>query len=160
MCRLRNIMTTIFCGSPVATFCFYKSRRHQVLNCLIFLWYMKPICLWAKKITIENVIALLQVLSSSFIFLTFTKCQNRPSETEAWSYLSLNTFILNSKTICKIVAQQRFTAEQMNNQQFWLKSWYVANLTVEQSAWKLWYCTPIALRSHKCSWVPLANINQ
>lgn len=49
-----------------------------MLNCLIFLYYMKSICLWVWKITIENVITLLQVLSSSFIFLTFAKCQTAP----------------------------------------------------------------------------------
>lgn len=32
---------------------------------------MKSICLWAWKITIVKVITLLQVPSSSFIFLTF-----------------------------------------------------------------------------------------
>lgn len=37
---------------------------------------MKSICLWAWKITIENVITLLQVLSSSFIFLTFKDLLN------------------------------------------------------------------------------------
>lgn len=37
---------------------------------------MKSICLWAWKITIEDVITLLQVLSSSFIFLTFKDLLN------------------------------------------------------------------------------------
>lgn len=62
----------------MATFGSYKSWKHQVLNCLIFQSYMKSICLWAKKITIEEVITLLQVLSSSFIFPAFTKCQTVP----------------------------------------------------------------------------------
>lgn len=37
---------------------------------------MKAICLWAWEITIEKVITLLQVLSSSFIFLTFKDLLN------------------------------------------------------------------------------------
>lgn len=37
---------------------------------------MKPICLWARKITIEKVITLFQVLLSSFIFLTFKDVLN------------------------------------------------------------------------------------
>lgn len=37
---------------------------------------MKPICLWARKITIEKVITLFQVLLSSFIFLTFKNVLN------------------------------------------------------------------------------------
>lgn len=37
---------------------------------------MKSICLWAWEITIEKVITLLQVLSSSFIFLTFKDLLN------------------------------------------------------------------------------------
>lgn len=47
-----------------------------MLNCLIFQQDMKSICLWAWKITIENVITALQVQSSSFISLTFKDLLN------------------------------------------------------------------------------------
>lgn len=47
-----------------------------MLNCLIFQRDMKSICLWAWKITIENVITVLQVRSSSFISLTFKDLPN------------------------------------------------------------------------------------
>lgn len=148
---------------------------------------MKSICLRAWKITIENVITLLQVLSSSFIFLTFKDSLNAKLFLGDGSLIlcDVQTLLITGSSNSNSVHLQTRGVKEAYEKSMWItlgialtKEFIWCHILKKKkmlcflfiSPEQVYQVTSVVLGthgscckcfgSHKCSWVQLANINQ